>query len=114
VSMERIVIGSGVRMITEARKEAPVFPAVPRGWRLLALTGVLVAVALVNVWLTGMYYRAGYAVSAALEERRTLQKERELLKTEIMTLRSPARIEAIAKAELGMVEPQTDRIILVR
>ncbi len=90
------------------------FPVIPRGRTLLLLVSVLFAVALFNVWLTGRYYRAGYAVSGAMEERRNLRAEQELLRTEILSLRSPARIEAIAKAELGLVDPRTERIILVR
>jgi len=112
--MQRIVVGNGVCMITEIRKEAPVFPAVPRRRRLAALFVVLLAVALLNVWLSGQYYRTGYAVSSSLEEQRNLRKQQDLLKTEILTLRSPARIAAIAKTELGMVEMKTDRIIQVR
>lgn len=112
--MQRIAVGSGVRMITEIRREAPVFPTMPSGRRLVLALALLAAAALANVWLTGEYYRAGYAVSAVLEERMTLQKEREQLRTEILTLRSPARIEAIARNELGMVDPRTDRIILAK
>lgn len=112
--MQRRTARNGGFLIGEIRKEAPVFPVIPRGRRLLLLVSFLLAVALVNVWLTGKYYRIGYAVSSAVEERRSLQTERELLRTEILSLRSPARIEAIAKAELGMESPRTDRIILVK
>jgi cell division protein FtsL len=112
--MERIFVGGGVRMVNEIRTRPSMFPAGRRGRRLFLLFTFLFAVALGNVWLTGKNYRSGYAVSAALEEKRNLLKERDLLRTEILTLRSPARIEAIAKAELGMIEPRTDRIILVR
>lgn len=112
--MERIALGSGVRMITEIRRETPIFPAMPKGRRLLLFLLFLAAAALFNVWLTGEYYRVGYAVSSVLEERAALKKEQELLRTEILTLRSPARIAAIAKSELGMVDPRTDRIILVK
>jgi len=108
------VVGSGVRMITEIRREAPVFPEVPRGRRLVLFLAFLVAAALFNVWLTGEYYRTGYAVSAALEERAALVRESERLRAEILALRAPSRIEAIAKAELGMVDPRTERIIPAR
>jgi cell division protein FtsL len=66
------------------------------------------------VWLSGQYYRMGYAVSTSLEEQRNLKKEQDLLRTEILTLRSPARIEAIAKTELRMVDPKTERMIRVK
>jgi cell division protein FtsL len=112
--MQKIVVGNGVCMITEIRKEVPVFPSVPRRRRLMVLFVVLLAAALLNVWLSGMYYRTGYAVSTSLEEQRNLMNERNLLKTEILTLRSPARIGTIAKSELGMVEMKSERMIRVK
>jgi len=91
-----------------------VFPPVPRRRGLLGLAVLFLAVALFNVWLSGKYYRIGYAVSTALEEKQVLQKEQALLNTEILTLKSPARIEAIARDQLGMVDPKTDRIVRVK
>lgn len=112
--MRRVMVGHGGGMIVDVRRQAPVFPALPRRRGVLALVAFLLGVALFNVWLSGRYYRMGYAVAVALEEKKALEHERELLKTEILTLRSPARIEAIAKNQLGMVDPQTERMIRVR
>jgi cell division protein FtsL len=112
--MRKILVGHGVGMITEIRREPPVFPSLPRRRRLVGLAVLLLAVALFNVWLSGRYYRIGYAASHAIEERRSLERERMLLKTEILTLRSPARIEAIARNQLGMVDPKADRIIRLK
>jgi cell division protein FtsL len=112
--MGRPIVGSCVFVTAGARKRAAVFPSLSWGRRPLFLLAFLFAIALFNVWLTGKHYKIGYAVSAALEERRTLQREQALLRTEILTLRSPARVEAIAKTELGMVEARTDRIIAVK
>ncbi|MBI5420229.1 MAG: cell division protein FtsL [Deltaproteobacteria bacterium] len=113
--MRRIAVGNGVCMITEIRKETPVlFPQLPRRRRLMGVFSLVLGVALFNVWISGQYYRIGYAVSSTLEEQRNLKKEQDLLKTEILMLRSPARIEAIAKAQLGMVDPKTERMIRVR
>jgi cell division protein FtsB len=50
-------------------------------------------------------------VSAALEEKRTLQMQKDELRTEILALRSPARIDTIARTELGMVDPRMDGVI---
>ena len=112
--MQRIVVGNGVCMITEVRKEAPLFPAAGGRRRLAALIGIVLALALFNVWLSGQYYRLGYAVSASLAEQRNLKKQQDLLRTEILTLRSPARIETIAKNELRMVDPKTERMFRVK
>lgn len=112
--MQRIAVGNGVCVIAEIRKETPLFPAVPKRRRLAALFLLVLGVAVFNVWLSGRYYRLGYAVSASLEEQRNLKKERDLLRTEILTLRSPARIETIAKNDLRMVDPKTERMIQVK
>jgi len=112
--MQRAIVGNGICMITEIRKETPVFPLVPRRRRLAALFGLILGVAVFNVWLSGQYYRLGYAVSTSLEEQRSLKKTQDLLRTEILTLRSPARIETIAKNDLRMVDPKTERMIRVK
>lgn len=112
--MRRIVIGNGIAMITEIRREAPVFPEGIRRRRFMGLAVLFLAVALFNVWLSGKYYRIGYGVSVALEEKQVLQNEQALLKTEILTLKSPARIEAIARGQLGMVDPKTESIVRVK
>ncbi len=112
--MRKILVGNSLGMITEIRREAPIFPSVPRRGGILGLALLFLAVALFNVWMSGTYYRIGYGVTTALEEKQILQKEQSLLKTEILTLRSPARIEAIARGQLGMVDPKTDRIVRVK
>jgi len=109
--VNRMTVGNGVYIITEIRREPPAIPVVPRRWRFVALVMALLGVGLFNVWLSGRYIRTGYRVSAALEEKRTLQKEQELLRTEILTLRSPSRIDTIARTQLGMVPAQMDRVI---
>ncbi len=112
--MRKILVGNTLGMITEIRREAPVFPDSPRRRRIMALAILFLAVALFCVWLSGKYYRVGYEVSVTLEEKQALLKEQALLKTEILTLQSPARIEAIARGQLGMVDPKTERIIRVK
>ncbi len=109
----RVVIRNRQGMISEIRREAPVFPEGRGGRRLVGLFVLVLVLALVNVWVSGRYYRTGYSVSAALEERKHLRREIDLLKTEIQSLRNPSRIESIAKNELGMVDPKTDRIMRV-
>jgi len=109
--MRRIIVGNGVCMITEIRKESPAAPAVPRQRGFVALFLVFLVTGLFNVWLSGQCIRTGYRVSSALEEKRTLQKEQEVLRLEALALKSPARIHAIARNNLHMVPAQMDRVI---
>lgn len=109
--MRRMIVGNGQCMITEIRKEPPQVSAVPRRRGFVVLFLVLLVTGLFNVWLSGRCIRAGYRVSSALEEKRTLQKEQEVLRLEALALKSPARIHAIARNDLHMVPAQMDRVI---
>ncbi len=110
--MRRMIVGNGgVCMITEIRKEPPAVPAVPRQRGFVVLFLALLVTGLFNVWLSGQCIRTGYRVSSALEEKRTLQKEQEVLRLEALALKSPARIHAIARNDLHMVPAQMDRVI---
>lgn len=109
--MTKITVGNGVYIISEIRREAPPIPAVPRRKAFLVLLAVLLGIGLFNVWLSGQYIRTGYRVSAALEEKRTLQMQKDVLRTEILALKSPARIDTIARTELGMVDPRMEGVI---
>ena len=109
--MRRIIVGNGVCMITEIRKEPSAAPVVPRRRGFVALFLVLLVTGLFNVWLSGQCIRTGYRVSSALEEKRTLQKEQEVLRLQELALKSPARIHAIARNDLRMVPAQMDRVI---
>jgi cell division protein FtsL len=57
---------------------------------------------------------AGYRLSAAQVEQHELLREREALKLELATRRAAGRIEADARARLGMVEPRPDEIVPVK
>jgi cell division protein FtsL len=109
--MRRMIVGNGVCMITEIRKEPSPVTVVPRRRGYVVLFLVLLVTGLFNVWLSGQCIRTGYRVSAALEEKRTLQKEQEVLRVEVLALKSPSRIHTIARNDLHMVPAQMDRVI---
>ncbi len=109
--MTKITVGDGVYIITEIRREPAPIPATPRRKGLVFLFLVLLGTGLLNVWLSGQYIRTGYRVAGAVEEKRTLQKENDVLRTEMLALSSPSRIDAIARNQLGMVDPRMDGVI---
>ncbi|MEW6720477.1 MAG: cell division protein FtsL [Thermodesulfobacteriota bacterium] len=107
----KITVGNGVYIISEIRREPPPIPAVPRRKGFVLLLAFLLGIGLFNVWLSGQYIRTGYRVSSALDEKRTLQMEKDVLRTEILALKSPSRIDAIARNQLGMVDPRMEGVI---
>ena len=93
-------------IISEIRRETPPIPAAPRRKRFFFLVFLLIGVGLLNVWLSGQYVLTGYRVSSILEEKRILQMQKDVLSAEALMLSSPSRIDAIARNQLGMVDPQ--------
>jgi hypothetical protein len=112
--MKKMVVKNGVCMLTHVRplprESVTILPA--GGFRIRGgiIVLFLLAFSLFNVWINGLNVRKGYAVSAALEEKRLLQHQKELLRTEMLALQSPSRIEALAKNTLGMVDPRMERM----
>ena len=76
----------------------------------LAVAALLVAACLFCVWSRLEVVRQGYANAAAAKQIKSLTAEQEKLRVEAATLRSPDRIEAIAKERLGMQFPAPEQI----
>lgn len=56
----------------------------------------------------------GYEIAKADKERNALMDGNKRLKLEILSLKSPQRIEAIATGRLGLVYPKGEQVIIVR
>lgn len=84
------------------------------GFWLPALLGVgLVAVALLHVWLRLQVVHMGYVLATATKLQRQLEQENRELKVELATLTSPQRLEAMARARLGMTQPQRGQVVVL-
>lgn len=79
-----------------------------------AVLGVaLVAMALLHVWLRLQVVHLGYVLSTISKLQSQLEQENRELKVELATLTSPARLEAMARARLGMAEPQRSQVVVL-
>jgi len=74
----------------------------------------LMAVALIYVWSHIHMTELEYSVAREMSIKEKLLDEQRKLKVEQATLKSPQRIEAIAKEKLGMVYPERDQVILLK
>jgi cell division protein FtsL len=76
---------------------------------LLALP--LAGVGIFHVWTRTRVQRAGYALGRLEAEHRRLAAERDRLKLEVATLRSPGRLERFARERLGMAPPAPGAVV---
>jgi cell division protein FtsL len=82
-------------------------------WQLLpsVLLGVLfTAVGVLHVTSRICVVDIGYRFSSVESEIRTLVHQNDQLKVEMATLKSPARLEKIAREKLGMVAPNAGAV----
>ena len=81
-------------------------------WKSLAIGSVLVAVVLFSAFQNHALVQHGYALQQLQEQKAAEQEINRHLRLELDTLRSPERIEVIAK-KLNLVTPQRDQAIVI-
>jgi len=75
---------------------------------------VLMAVALVYVWSHIHMTELEYQIARELSEQEHLSEEQKRLKIELATLKSPQRIESIAREKLQMTYPEREQVIVLK
>jgi cell division protein FtsL len=100
-----------------ASASAPAQRAISLGAGYLALFSLIVF-AVTAAFVLHLHVRfegveLGYATSAARTRQSRLLLERQELRLELASLKSPARVEADARERLGMEVPGHDRIIVI-
>ncbi len=74
----------------------------------------ITALALFYVWSRVQVVQLGYEISALQRTNDELSKQVSMLEVEIANLKSPARLENIAKTKLFMQPPASDQIVLIK
>jgi cell division protein FtsL len=82
-------------------------------WRSLAIGGLLVIVLLFSAWQHFELLQHGYKIRAMQKQRAAQEDINRNLHLEIEMLRSPVRIERIAK-ELHLVAPSREQAIVIQ
>lgn len=67
--------------------------------------------ALLYAWCRVQCVNAGYGIDRETLRRQTLLKERNTLKIELARLKSPERIENIARSRLGLIMPDAQHTV---
>jgi cell division protein FtsL len=77
----------------------------------LLLLAPLTALGIFHVWSRTRVLAAGYELGRLESEHRQLLAERDRLKLEVATLRSPGRLERFARERLGMAPPAPGAVV---
>ncbi len=75
---------------------------------------VLMAVAITYVWSHIQMTRLEYQLAEEMTRKEHLMEEQRRLKLELATLKSPQRIESIARKSLHMSYPERDQVIVIK
>ncbi|MCD5401338.1 septum formation initiator family protein [candidate division NPL-UPA2 bacterium] len=80
-------------------------------WKCLILIIIFFSIILLYVWGKVELLEAGFEIRERTGRKRKLSEERELLLSEAARLKSPQRLERIAKEELGLIVPTDGKSI---
>lgn len=75
---------------------------------------LLTIVSIFHVWSRFRLIELNLQIGEASRQMKELVQEQKRLKLEAESLRTPARIETIAKRDLGMTIPRDDQVVLVK
>ncbi len=75
---------------------------------------LLTVVSIFHVWSRFRLIELNLQIGDAGRQMKELEQEQRRLRLEAESLRTPARIEAIAKKDLGMTIPQNNQVVMVK
>jgi cell division protein FtsL len=78
------------------------------------IASVLMAVLLLYVWCHIHMTELDYQIAQEMSNRERIMEEQMKLKLELATLRSPKRIETIAREKLQMTYPEQEQVIVLK
>lgn len=103
------------KLMTSQRTDGKTAVRLPDAARFIVVCMVLITfVSIFHVWSRFRLVELNLQVSDASRKLKNLEQEQRQLQLEVASLKTPARIETIAKRELGMVVPGEEQIILVK
>ena len=79
--------------------------------KMALLAAAAAAVGLFHVWSHTRVTAAGYRLGELQRAQESLRVERNRLEVEVATLRAPGRLEAFARARLGMAPPAAGAVV---
>jgi cell division protein FtsL len=83
-------------------------------WMPFWVVPTLVVMAVGTVWVRLWIVRTTYSIDETDRMHRSLQQERERAELKLASLRSPRRLELLARTKFQLVPPRHDQVIHLR
>lgn len=75
---------------------------------------LLTVVSIFHVWSRFRLIELNLQIGEASRQLKEMAQQQKQLRLEAESLRTPARVETIAKRDLGMIAPKDDQVVLVK
>jgi cell division protein FtsL len=75
---------------------------------------LLTVVSIFHVWSRVKVIDVNLQIASISKEIRDLEQEQNRLRLEVASLKTPGRIEALAKGDLGMALPSDQQVVIVK
>jgi cell division protein FtsL len=82
-----------------------------RNWIPIWAIPVLIAMAIGTVWLRLAIVRTTYSINQVERSIHNLKQEKQQIELRLAGLRSPRRLESLAKTKFGLTQPKSDQVI---
>lgn len=80
-------------------------------WIPLWAVPVLIGMAVGTVWLRLWIVRTTYEINQSEIVIRQMQQEKQQMEVKVTSLKSPRRLELLAKTKFGLTQPRSDQVI---
>ncbi len=84
---------------------------ISRNWVPLWVVPVLIAFSVLTVWLRLSVVRTTYQINQTEKKVREMKQSKEQMELKVTALRSPKRLELLAKTRFGLGTPRADQVI---
>ena len=82
-----------------------------RNWVPLWVVPVLIGFSVLTVWLRLSVVRTTYQISQTEKKVREMKQAKEQMELKVTALRSPKRLEILAKSRFGLNPPRADQVV---
>lgn len=83
-------------------------------WMPIWVVPAVIALAIGTVWLRLSIVRTTYSINQSERRLSALRQEREQMELKLAGLRSPRRLELLARSKYGLSQPRAEQVVHLR